>query len=84
MYTLDYAGHWKLKHVPPGSLFRTMDGSLGLMTEYGGKAYLLNTGETCCVAGDEVVIVLSVSDRDDDEFNWFAWHGTVKDHQDGV
>lgn len=67
MYNMEYAGHWKLKNVNPGSIYRLPGGSLALMTEYGDNdgfrhSYLLGSGESCWADLDTEVIVLDVVD----------------------
>lgn len=73
MYSLEYAGHWKLKNVNPGSIFRLPGGGLALKTEYGDNdgfrhSYLLDSGESCWADPETEVIVLEVSDNGEDEY----------------
>jgi hypothetical protein len=68
MFSLSYGGHWKLKHVAPGTLFLLPSGNIGLMTEYGQKSYLLESGETCCADMETPVIVLTVNEEDVDSY----------------
>lgn len=69
MYRLEYAGHWILENVEPGSLFRLPGGGLALKTEYGDNkgfrhSYLLDSGESCWADPETEVIVLRVEDDD--------------------
>lgn len=72
MYSLEYAGHWLLKNVEPGSLFRLPGGGMALKTEYGDNdgfrhSYLLDTGESCWADPNTEVIVLAVVDDGDED-----------------
>lgn len=73
MYTLAYGGHWKLRNVEAGSIFRLPGGNLALMTEYGDNKgfrhmYLLETGESCWADLDTEVIVLQLVDHEATEY----------------
>jgi hypothetical protein len=73
MYRLEYAGHWLLKNVEPGSLFRLPGGGIALMTEYGDNngfrhKYLLDSGESCWTDPDTEVIVLRVVEEDEESY----------------
>lgn len=73
MYALEYAGHWNLKNVNPGSIFRLPGGGLALMTEYGDNdgfrhSYLLETGESCWADPNTEVVVLELVEDDVDSY----------------
>lgn len=67
MFTLEFAGWWRVDQLPPGSLFFIPhEGggySVALMTEYGDhNAYLVFSGETCCVPKSTMVVLLDVEE----------------------
>lgn len=73
MYTLEYAGHWLLKNVEPGSLFRLPGGGIALKTQYGDNngfrhCYNLEDGSSCWADPNTEVIVLAVQDNDEEEY----------------
>ena len=73
MYRLAYAGHWKLKNVNPGSIFRIPGGGLAFKTLYGDNdgfkhCYLLGGGESCWTDPETEVIVLELVDEGEDEY----------------
>lgn len=73
MYRLAYAGHWKLRDVEPGSIFRLPGGGLAHKTQYGDNkgfrhSYLLDGGESCWADPDTEVIVLHVEDEDEESY----------------
>lgn len=73
MYQLEYGGHWLLKNVEPGSLFRLPGGGLAMKTQYGdntGKrhCYNLDDGSSCWADPNTEVIVLNVVEDDAEEY----------------